>query len=84
MSTWMLITGITGSEQGGACLVYMATSLNTQTQGKYYISPPGSSKYGNAAFGRDFVVGAVSKEAQDDDKAKKLWELSEELVGIKA
>jgi hypothetical protein len=30
------------------------------------------------------MVGPVSKEAQDDAKAKKLWELSETLVGIRA
>ena len=56
--------------------------------GLYYSSPPGSSKYGNDAFGKQFDVGEVSKEAQrasiDDGggKAKRFWELSEKLVGI--
>jgi protochlorophyllide reductase len=80
----VLLTQFLCSEQGGASLVYMATSPNTNTQGNYYVSPPGSSKYGEEAFGREFMVGPVSKEAQDDAKAKKLWELSETLVGIRA
>ena len=66
-------------EWAGAALVYV-TSVNTK--GQYYLSPPGSSKYGEAAFGNQFKVSPVSKEAQDDAKAKKLWELSEKLVGI--
>lgn len=63
-------------------LAYMATSPDTNTQGQYYISPPGSSKFGEAAFGKEFCVGSVSKEAQDDAKAGKLWELSAKLLGI--
>jgi hypothetical protein len=57
---------------------------SVDTKGEYYNSPPGSSKYGDAAFGNQFTVSAVSKEAQDDAKAKKLWELSEKLVGVSA
>jgi hypothetical protein len=57
---------------------------SVDTKGEYYNSPPGSSKYGNAAFGNQFIVAPVSKEAQDDAEAKKLWELSEKLVGISA
>lgn len=68
--------------QGGLSLAYMATSPDTNTQGEYYISPPGSSKYGEAAFGKEFCVGQVSKEARDGAKAKRLWELSEKLVGL--
>jgi protochlorophyllide reductase len=64
---------------GGAALAYMTT---VDTKGEYYNSPPGSSKYGEAAFGREFTIYSVSKEAQDNAKAKKLWELSEKLVGI--
>jgi protochlorophyllide reductase len=64
---------------GGAALAYMTT---LDTKGEYYCSPPGSSKYGDDAFGREFVVYEVSKEAKDDAKAKRLWELSEGLVGI--
>jgi protochlorophyllide reductase len=64
---------------GGAALAYMTT---VNTNGEYYNSLPGSSKYGDAAFGKEFTVCSVSKEAQDDAKGKKLWELSEKLVGI--
>ena len=67
------------SEWGGASLAFMTT---VETQGQYYNSKPGSSKYGEAAFGNQFTVSAVSKEAHDDEKAKKLWELSEHLVGL--
>ena len=50
----------------------------------YYTSPPGSSKYGEDAFGREFKISQVSKEARasDDGKAKRFWELSEKLVGV--
>ena len=50
--------------------------------GLYYTSPPGSSKYGDAAFGNQFAMSEVSKEARDDDKAKRLWQLSEKLVSV--
>ncbi len=66
-------------EWGGGCLAYMTT---VDTKGAYFTSPPGSSKYGDAAYGREFTPSQVSKEAQDDAKAKRLWELSEQLVGI--
>lgn len=66
-------------EWGGGALVY-TTSVNTK--GLYYSSPPGSSKYGEVAYGNQFGPEAVSKEAQDDEKAKRLWALSETLVGI--
>jgi hypothetical protein len=68
-------------EWGGCSLSYMT---DQSTRGQYYLSPPGSSKYGDAAFGREFTVSPVSKEAQDDATAKKLWEISERLVGITA
>lgn len=71
-------------EWGGASLAYMVTSEDTKTRGEFYTAPPGSSKYGNDAFGREFTVATISKEAQDDAKAIKLWDLSEKLVGIKA
>ena len=51
--------------------------------GLYYTSPPGSSKYGDSAFGNQFTLSDVSTEAKDSIKAKRLWELSEKLVGIK-
>jgi hypothetical protein len=68
-------------EWGGGSLAYM-TSVDTR--GEFYNSPPGSSKYGDAAFGREFTVTQASKEAQDDAKAKKLWDLSAKCVGITA
>lgn len=48
--------------------------------GQYYTSPPGSSKYGDDAFGNQFTLSDVSKEAKDVNKAKYLWELSEQLI----
>jgi hypothetical protein len=57
---------------------------SVDTKGAYYNSPPGSSQYGDAAFGNQFTVTPVSTEAQDDAEAKKLWKLSEKLVGISA
>lgn len=53
-----------------------------ESKGKYYSSPPGSSKYGQEAFGNQFVVDQVSKEAQDDAKGKRLWNLTERILGI--
>lgn len=50
------------------------------TKGLYYVSAPGSSKYGEAAFGNQFSAKSVSEEGQDDAKARRLWELSEKLV----
>ena len=66
-------------EWGGGCLSYMTT---VTTKGEYYSSDPGSVKYGDAAYGNQFNVATVSKEAQDADKAKRLWDLSSKLVGI--
>lgn len=69
-------------EWGGAALAYMVTSV--ETRGLYYSSPPGSSKYGNAAFGNQFGPTTVSKEAQDVAKGEELWELTEKILGIPA
>jgi len=67
-------------EWGGASLAYMATDVTTK--GLFYDSPPGSSKYGDAAFGKQFGPTNVSKEGQDDAKAKTFWELSAKLLDI--
>ena len=68
-------------EFGGGALEYMALDKTVGMKGgQYYTSPPGSSKYGDAAFGQQFALTSVSKEAMDDAKAKRLWELSEILV----
>jgi hypothetical protein len=37
----------------------------------YYTSPPGSSKFGEATFGREFKVSEVSKEARLSDARKE-------------
>jgi protochlorophyllide reductase len=67
-------------QYGGAALAYMTT---VESRGEFWDSPPGTSyKSGNAAFGKEFNVSPVSKEGKVDAKAKKLWELSEKLVGI--
>jgi protochlorophyllide reductase len=68
-------------EWGGGCLVYMITSVNDE-YGKYYCAPSGSSKYGDAAYGNQFRATNVSKEAMDDAQAKRLWELSEKVLGL--
>lgn len=66
-------------EWGGEALAYMTT---VYSKGLYYTSPPGSSKYGQAAFGNQFVPSPVSKEAQDESKGKRLWELTEKILGV--
>lgn len=69
-------------EWGGGCLEYMAIYANTR--GQFWNSDPGSSKYGDSAYGKQFIASDISDEAKDDAKAKKLWGLSENLVGISA
>jgi hypothetical protein len=54
------------------------------TRGEYYNSDPGSSKYGDAAYGDQFTVFPASKEARDDEKARRLWELTEKALGLAA
>ena len=68
-------------EWGGGCLAYMTT---VQSRGEFWNSDPGSSKYGDAAYGKQFTISEVSKEAKEDNKAKRLWTLSVKLVGIPA
>jgi hypothetical protein len=58
------------------------TTVNTK--GGFYSSAPGSSKYGDAAYGNQFALSTVSKEAQDDAKGRRLWELSAKVLGIPA
>jgi protochlorophyllide reductase len=69
---------------GGGALEYMTLSDSVSSKsGLYYFSPPGSSKYGDGAFGNQFTATDVSIEAREDAKGKRLWDLSEQLVGIK-
>lgn len=56
-------------EWGGGCLAYM-TTVNSRAQ--FWTSEPGSSKYGSAAYGKQFTVFSPSEEAMDDAKAKKV------------
>lgn len=71
---------------GGGALEYVALSDEAgEMGGRYYYSAPGSGKYGDDAYGRQFAPSEVSKEALESDasgKAKRFWELSEKLVGI--
>jgi len=70
---------------GGGALEYVTLSAGVGGKGGlYYYSPPGSSKYGDSAYGKQFVASEVSKEAlaSDGEKAKRFWELSEKLVGV--
>jgi protochlorophyllide reductase len=72
---------------GGGALEYMALSSEVANErgGLFYTAPPGSSKYGDDAFGREFKATQASKEARASDvdgKAKRFWELSEKLVGV--
>ena len=67
---------------GGGSLEFMALDKDVASKGGglFYSSPPGSSKYGDDAFGNQFTVTEVSKEARDDAKAAKLWKLTEKLI----
>lgn len=71
---------------GGGALEYMTIGRETgEKGGLYYYSAPGSGKYGDDAYGKQFAASEVSKEALADDengKAQRFWELSEKLVGI--
>jgi hypothetical protein len=68
---------------GGSVLEYMALDkMVGSAGGLYYSSPPGSSKYGKEALGREFSQTGISLEARDDDKARKLWDLSDQLLRI--
>ena len=72
---------------GGGALEYMTLSakVGEKSGGLYYFSPPGSSKYDDDAFGKQLDVTKVRREAQESDcngRAKRLWELSEKLVGL--
>ncbi|GMH77455.1 hypothetical protein TL16_g07415, partial [Triparma laevis f. inornata] len=70
-------------EWGGGALAYIALSEDVKTYGGYYGSKPGSSKYGDAAYGSSFSVDTVSKEvAEGEKKQQRLWELSEKLVNL--
>ena len=56
----------TSHASGGGALEYvtLSTKVGETKGGLYCSSPPGLSKYGNDAFGKQFDVGEVSMEAQ--------------------
>lgn len=68
---------------GGGALEYMTLDSSVGSKGGlFYSSDPGSSKYLDDAFGVQFKESRISKEASDDRISKRLWELSEKLVGL--
>ena len=89
-SVFNVVTGLVRvaetPQYGGAALAFMTTVESTK--GEFWDSPAGTSfKYKpendyEGAFGNEFNVAQVSKEAQDAQKGKDLWKLSEKLVGI--
>jgi len=68
------------TEWGGGALEYMALSSDIKNGGLYFNSPPGSSKYGDDAYGKQFAVTQVSKEVREEGKAKLLWDYSTKLL----
>ncbi len=85
-ATKLLKVGET-THYGGGALEYMTLSnkVGEGGGGLYYYSEPGSSKYGDGAYGRQFDISEVSKEARacdEDGRAKRFWALSKALVGV--
>ena len=60
----------------------LATGSINDEYGKYYCAPPGSSKYGDTAYGNQFQAKNGSKEAMDEAQAKRLGELSAKVLGL--
>ena len=66
-------------EVGGDRLAFMATASDADVPpGSYLAGPTGSKGYTRAD---GFDDGIRSAEARDDDKAKRLWEISAAAVG---
>lgn len=58
--------------EAGARLTYLLTDASVEgVSGQYFTGKPGKA---------EFVAASPSEEAQDPDKAKKVWSLSEKLV----
>ena len=66
-------------DEGGDCLVYMATSASLEGVGGEYFNNNLSS---NSPGGHLFAATETSDESEDGAEAKKLWMLSEQLVGL--
>lgn len=62
---------------GGDCLVYMATSPTLENVSGVFFNNDVGPGYGEHTF----RVTEPSDEAQDEREAKRLWALSEKLVG---
>ena len=68
-------------EVGGARLSYMATASEYEVpSGSYLSAASATSKASTRAEG--FEQAAISREAQDDVVAARLWERSAEVVGL--
>lgn len=68
-------------EVGGSRLAYMATASEADVpSGSYLSAPAATSKATTRADG--FDAAQISKEARDDALAKRLWELSAQVVGL--
>jgi protochlorophyllide reductase len=61
-------------EEGGKCLAYMIDNpLLNNCSGGYFTAVPGPK-------GKEFGIAVASKEAQDEEKGRKLWFLTEKLI----
>ncbi len=61
-------------EEGGRCLATMVDSPTLAgVTGGYFSAEPGPA-------GRSFGPAIASKEARDEEKARLLWELTDQLV----
>ena len=67
-------------EVGGARLAYLATASEAQVPSGSYLSTKATSKATTVEEG--FEQAQVSKEAQDDKLAARLWQRSAEAVSI--
>ena len=76
------VLGVAETVQGaGDCLAYMAVdpSLDNKS-GLYYNNEVSGTPL--ISPGHTFTAKSPSKEAQNDEEAKKLWDLSKKLVQV--
>ena len=74
------LLGVAETVQGaGDCLAYMAVDPSLDSRSGLYFNNEVSGTP-LIAPGHTFTEKLPSKEAQDDQKAARLWELSEKLV----
>ena len=78
------LLGVAETLQGaGDCLAYMACEPSLDSRSGLYFNNE-LSGVPLVSPGHKFTEKLPSPEAQDSAKAKRLWELSAELVGIPA